>query len=249
MRKQFAMTILEGKWLPAKWWWLLLPVVLLAAPLVWLLRGFARDIVLGYVQRLVWSLHVLLESLPQAPIWLLFVLIVLYIAYRSLFARTRFSLAERRTLPDAGGRVRRLATRIERADRGDYYRWDLARHLGSVVVHVLAHEHRTNPATVRQRLRAGDLDIPDEIREFLFAGLAPIYTLAEGAPVRGRYALTAVLSRALRSLGVGSRSLLPPTGRSEASGDGLDAPALDDWDLDHVVHFLEDRLEVPHVRR
>jgi hypothetical protein len=59
-------------------------VLLLAIPLVLLLRDFTRDVLLAEVLFFVWTLRVILGSLPQLPIWLLFVILVFFIAAATL---------------------------------------------------------------------------------------------------------------------------------------------------------------------
>lgn len=200
-----------------KRWWILGFVVLLAIPLVWLLKDWVREVVLAEILTTAWIVGLRISTLPQAPIWILFVLIVIYLALRTLFPRTPLPPEPLPPLPPHVGELRSLAKRIERSAEGDYFRWDLARHVGGVMIDSLAYRRRTSRAEIRQQLRAGQLDVPPVIHRFLLVGMAPIYTLSSGLVTRFRHLFAA-----------------------EAA-----VPTLDQ-DMEQIVQYLEDLLEVSH---
>lgn len=202
-----------------KRWWLAGVVLLLAIPLVWLLRDFTRDVILSRVLHIAWEVGIVLNSLPQEPLWMLLVVLVLYIALVSLVVRKRTQSERLPSMLDRVGRLRYLARRIELAAEGVYFRWDLARHLGSIIVAALAHRQGISRGEVRLALRKGHLDAPDEIQGYLRAGFSPLYTLSGG-----------LLSRV--------RRLFSP----DAQASPLD------HDLERIVRFMESLLELQHDR-
>jgi hypothetical protein len=197
---------------------LLIGFILLAAiPLVLLLRDFTRDVLLAEVLLFVWSVRVIVGSLPQLPIWLLFVILVFFIAVAAL-------LGPRRPEPDtprAGepwpGQVGFLATRLRRVAKGEYFRWDLARYVSGLVLDVLAYRQRTTVAGLRHRLRTGDLEVPPAIDAYLRAGQSPIYTLSASLASRIRRLFSPVAS----------------------------TPSIE-RDIEKAITFMEDQLEARH---
>ena len=195
-------------------------ILLLAIPLVLLLRDFTRDVLLAEVLLFVWSLRVILGSLPQLPIWLLFVILVFFIAAVTL-------LGPRKPEPEAPqiggpcpGQVGFLATRLRRVAKGEYFRWDLARYVSGLVLDVLAYRQRTTAARLRHRLRVGDLDVPPDIEAYLRAGQSPIYTLSANLASRVK------------------RLFSPETW----------APSIE-RDIEKAIHYMEDQLEAHHDYR
>ena len=145
----------------------LLLILLLAVPLVVFFQDWVQEVLLIELARTYWSLRLLLESLPQVGLWGSFLAIILLVAVGSLRVGWK---PEKRW---AGKRVAResqiqtLARWIQHADEGEYYSWSLARHVGTLLSEVLAHREHTTPATVRRRLRAGQIDLPPDVDAYL----------------------------------------------------------------------------------
>ena len=198
-------------------WWLILAVLILAIPLGLLLRDFARDVLLVELLRVVWGVRILFESLPQLPIWILFLLAGLLVAVRSLLGRPGPGPLPLDTERQHRGQISLLTGRIRRSTGSEYYKWHLARHLRTMVLEVLAYEHQLTPEQVRQRLDSGALDAPPEVLAYLHAGLAPIYSRSSGLLGRLRYRLAS----------------------------SVQSTAIDP-DLLQVVEFLEGQLEVTY---
>ena len=70
-----------------KRWLLILLVLLLAAPLVLLLRGYAREVVLTRLLYIGWWLRLLFESQPEVRIWTALLVVALLVALRSMLRR------------------------------------------------------------------------------------------------------------------------------------------------------------------
>lgn len=163
----------------SKRWLVVGAVLLLAAPLVLLLRDFTREVLLVQLYRVAWTLRLVFETLPQTPLWFLFLAVVAFLAVRSLLRQPR---PRRPTEAEVEheGQLHRLVRWIEQAREGEYFRWSLSRQLGELALDVLAHEQRAAPGQIRRRLRAGELDAPPEVLACLEAGLRPAYLLPRG---------------------------------------------------------------------
>jgi hypothetical protein len=142
-------------------------VLLLAIPLVFLLREFARDVLLVELLRLIWTARMLFDSLPQALVWGVFLIMVLNVAARSLMARKRPVRRGQRTLEESVGQVQFLAMRIRSAERSEYYSSNLARYLGKLTAAVLAHNQGTTPSRTAWKVRSGRFEAPAEVHSYL----------------------------------------------------------------------------------
>jgi hypothetical protein len=193
-------------------------VLALTVPLALLFRDFVRDVFLVELLRMFWGARLLYESLPQLPLWILFLVLVGVIAVRSLMRRP--GAVRKRVEPDVEprGQVRVLARWIERASRGEYFRWSLAQHLGGLAWEIMAQREHTTSAQLKGRLSASDLDLPPVVEAYL-----------QSDRLARHSALAGLLVTIRDRLGTGDRS-----------------PALDP-DLVQVVEFLEDQMQVVNV--
>ena len=103
---------------------------------------------------------------------------------------------------------------IRRADEGEYFKWSLAQHLGELAWQAMAYRNRTTARQLKHQLRAGNLDLPPVVMDYLRSAPGPRVNASAG-----------FLPRLRRRL---SRDLAP-------------AP---DTDLEEVVRFLEGQLEI-----
>lgn len=142
-------------------------VLLLAIPLVFLLRDFARDVLLVELLRLIWTASILFDSLPQVLVWGMFLLMVLNVAAKSLMARKRPVRREQGPVVEPVGQVQFLAMRIRSAARSEYYSSNLARYLGKLVVAVLAYNQGTTPDRTAWQVRSGRFEAPAEVHGYL----------------------------------------------------------------------------------
>ncbi|MFC2023251.1 hypothetical protein ACFLT5_00770 [Chloroflexota bacterium] len=198
--------------------WLLAGLVLLVTLLLLpLFRDFVRHVLLPEMWSTVIVVRVILASLPQLPMWLLFVVLILFLAAVSFLGPPTRRSMEHIPVPGRPGQVAVLSGRIRRVAEGEYYRWDLARHLSTLVLDVMAHDRRTTRADLQQRLRSDQFDVPPEVLDYLRSGQAPIYTLSMLPFAKLRRILTA---------GAWSEPV--------------------DQDLEHVLHYMEGLVEVQH---
>ncbi|MGD2040942.1 MAG: hypothetical protein PVH11_08955 [Anaerolineae bacterium] len=193
-------------------------VLALTVPLALLFRDFVRDVFLVELLRMFWGARLLYESLPQLPLWILLLLLLVVIALRSLVRRP--GTVRQQVEPDVEpqGQVRVLARWIERASRGEYFRWSLAQHLGGLAWEIMAQREHTTPAQLKGRRSAGDLDLPPVVEAYLLSDQLPRHS-----------AMASLLATIRDRLGIGGRPL-----------------ALDP-DLVQVIEFLEDQMQVVNV--
>lgn len=202
-----------------KWRLPLLLVLLLAIPLALLLRPLVREVLVVELLRFWAGIQLLYQSLPQLPIWLAFLAFSLLFALFSL-ARGRWRLrTEDEPLARREGQVQTLARWIHHARQSEYYKWRLAQHLDKLAWQVMAYREGTTHQELKDRLRAGHLDLPPAVLAYL--------QVHNKGPIAEPGGLLSRLDRRLR-LGGGE----PPF----------------DPDLEEVVRFLEEQMEVHRDR-
>jgi hypothetical protein len=145
----------------------ILLVALLAIPLALALRDFARDVFVVELLRVLWAGRILFESLPQWPMWALFLVVLATIAAASLGRVTKPVQKKAEPEPVHQGQVQVLARWIRRTSQGSYFRWRLALYLGKLSWDVMAHQAHTTPQELKQRQRAGRLDLPPVVEQYL----------------------------------------------------------------------------------
>lgn len=153
---------------------LIRPVIAGAAILVLALvfRDFVRQAIVNPLAQLMWMAGVFLDSLPQALIWIVLLLIVTLLAVGSLLARPPGRW--RRAAPETfrRGQVEALARRIELARRSYYFRWHLAQRLHDLAIEAIAARRRLSYEEIRQQLHDGALDVPPDVGDYLRADMA-----------------------------------------------------------------------------
>jgi hypothetical protein len=194
--------------------WLIGLVLLLAIPLGFLLRGFVRDVLLVELLRVIWTIRLLFDSLPQVLVWTVFLLMMLYFALRSLITGRRARRQAYGSFLESVGQVRFLAMRIRSSAQSEYQSWNLARQLAKLATDVLAYSQATTPDRTAWQIRSGKVVAPEEVRTYLQNARAPRSSEPVGFASRLR------------------RLFLPPLEPHRS------APPLD-----AVVQFLEQKLE------
>lgn len=197
---------------------LLLLIALLALPLALALRDLSR-IMLTELMRLIWTVRRQLESLPQQTVWGLLLVAVLLVATGSLLGRSQAprGAARQSTLPH--GQVHELSRWIRYAAEERYAHWTLNHYVSSLAWEVMAYRQHTTPQRLKRRFRAGELQVPSLIVEYVESDS---------------------LLRPAESAGFWTRLLRRP--RAHAVQE-RPRPTIED-----VVRFLEEQLEVEHDR-
>ncbi len=216
-------------------WRYIILTLLLALPLMWLLRDVARSMIVMPIRYALWVGEIILAVVPQPFFWMLFLLLVLRIAIRSL-ARGK-KRARRKAQPPIRypGQVEVWLRRINLTSQGNYSKWGLARYLGRLTLDILAYQGRYTPNEIREQLRAGQLNMDPSIEAYLLAGVT--------ARPPETYGLFAGLRRRLSAwfkplLELVPRAISKHNNKSEVSPLDLNPEGL--------VKFLEEKLEVPY---
>jgi hypothetical protein len=192
-------------------------ILLISIPLTLMLHDFTREVFLSVLLRLSWLARLYIDSLPQPILWAVFIAIAIIIAARSLLTRRSTPEMISEAARFRMGRVHNLMQAINRTSEGLYFKWRLAQHLLGLTLEALAHQERTSPNLVRERLKSGGLDAPSEIEAYLLTGLTPVLSTRSNLITR--------LKRAIM-----------PTHRISPL----------DLDPERVIQFLEDQLEIDH---
>jgi hypothetical protein len=200
-------------------------VVLLAIPLAFLLSrvsgDFVRDVIAAPFLYLAWIGRVYVRTVPRTLFWGALLLFGLALALTNALTALGGSGGEGTNYAQDAifeqsytGPVRQLRSQIRYASRSTYFRRRLAQRMGRLILKSLDVEEPYGRAKVERGLEA--LDAPPEIREFLREGGRLI---SPSQPV----GLITWLRRRLHG------------------GEVFEAPSPE---LERVVRFLEERLEV-----
>lgn len=166
-----------------KHWRTMVPILVAAGVLSFFLRGLMRENIVAPLAYLVWVGHLIFLSIPQAGIWVVFILITLIIALRSLIKKQKLPPPAPRPVK---GRVKRIASWakiIRQKDEDYYYRWQLAQQLQKLTVDALAIVERVECGEIRRRLEHGAIaDMSPQILAYLQAGVTSFAYLADKKP-------------------------------------------------------------------
>lgn len=190
---------------------LFLALLLIAVPLAFAFRDLGR-LVTAEVIRLIWTVRILVEGLPQLGLWVALLALVLFTALANL-AGTRPAPREDGRPADVPGQVWELYRWIRRASLGEYSRWTLHRYLEGLAWEVMAARHGSGTVEQRRRFRAGELALDPDIAAFLEAAGEKSFRPTSG--------LRAWLRRLLRGKAE-RRPAVPP--------------------LERIVEFMEEQL-------
>jgi len=196
---------------------ILLITLILTFLLALAIGDFAREAIAVPIFYVMWLGSLVLRAIPQSIFWALFITAALFVAAKSMIKYTRSKPKLDEGEPIDLRRVHVLTRWVEYATQGRYFKRRLARHVGDLIVDTLAYRERLTRERVRRLLRAGELDLPLDVQEYIQIGL----TSAPSRPV----GLIARLTQLLRS--------------NERSSEL-------DQNLERTVQFLERQLEVEH---
>lgn len=152
------------RWLP------LTLLLLLAILLTWWVRDTVAELLVP-LYYLYWIGRRLLEAIPQAAVWAVFLFVALLLATGSLVRRPAAAKIPRRSTPPRQERIESWTKLLGQADQEIYYKWQLAQQMQELTLDALAHQERLPVQTLRQRLSRGQLDLPPDIEAYLQASL------------------------------------------------------------------------------
>lgn len=146
-------------------------VMLLAALLTPFLKDFIRDVLLLPLLYVAWLARIVFDSIPQVAIWIVFLVVALLVALRSLSGGRTGRLDTRETPVRVVGRIESWARLVDQAEQEHYARWRLARELRKLTLAVLAGEKQLSQEQIMQDLKDNRLGLPPEIRAYLQASM------------------------------------------------------------------------------
>jgi hypothetical protein len=208
--------------------------VVLATALALALTDLVRNVLAGPVTLFFYFLGLLVKSTPQALFWGMVLLFFLIVAGKSVqevrkpevpgFAAPLQSLKRER--------VAYWAVQVNYALKGDHYSHTrLNEFLAGLALELVAQEERISVVEVRQRLESGGLDFPVEIENYLKVRLNTGYV----PHPRFWQRVEERLSRVWNGL----------SGK-KPQANGAPGDRLTQAELELVIQYLEDRLEVKH---
>ncbi len=146
--------------------------LLLTGLLALIINGTIGDTVVVPLLFLWWAALVLYQSIPQALLWGVFVLIAVLLVAKS-FAWSSVPLPPITAQIVAPGRVADWSRWLRDVQRDDHSRWRLAQRLSTLAVETLAFHEQCLPEEIIQRLNNGSLDLSPQLRAYLQAGRMP----------------------------------------------------------------------------
>ena len=150
--------------------WLPLFFLVLSFVLVWLFR----DQIIQYIatpfskilQYLGWFIGLLGRALDQYLIWGTFIIISTIITITSLVTIQRGYASENNS-QQLQGEISQWVNRLNNANRGIYFKWQLSQHIAPLILETLAYKQGLQTSQVFYSLKQKKLDIPKDILTYL----------------------------------------------------------------------------------
>jgi hypothetical protein len=143
----------------------------LALPLAFMLEDFVRDAIVYPLAYQFWLARTVLDALPQACGLGLMVVLMGYLAIRSLFRDREPAQPSSRVERKSPGSVSLWQQRLELVSKGSYSRQRLDHHIGQVVLKAIAHEERLSGRETIQQIGSDHLNLPPGVEHYLEAAL------------------------------------------------------------------------------
>lgn len=136
-------------------------------------RGVVRELIVIPLSYWYWIISLFLESTPQIFFWVLAVLIVAIIAWRSFFKKQkRIEVAVK--VPDyspATGRVTYWANRVNLMQMGSYYQSTFNEALSRLALDLISYRYRLTNRQIERGLQRNTIIVPTQVRDFLLKHL------------------------------------------------------------------------------
>lgn len=199
-----------------------LAIIVLAFALI----GVVRQFIAPFVLRTIWRVYLMSDSIPQVMIWAVFVAFIPVLAvfvligeYRGDADDTGIEVKRQR------GRVSELQRMIRRSGRGPYFRRQLVRQMTELALETLQQSDRLTREEAKARLRGPQSPFTPEVQAYLDQGARRLTLVEEDRPA----------SRLQRLLTL--------------FGEASNGSAVPDPELEALVTYLEQELEVSRERR
>jgi hypothetical protein len=146
-----------------KRYFVFLSIVFTIFLLTLILRDFVREKIIVPILKIAQ----IVEEIPQALLWFSLILIIPIFVLGRLRGLFLMDFPVRNKQIKQKGKIAPLVHLIEKARNEDYFRRKLSRYLGDLTVGILAYRKKSTPEMIKERLWAGTLDIPQEMRDHL----------------------------------------------------------------------------------
>ena len=151
--------------------WLIIPLLLAAAILAYLVQSLVEFLIITPLADLWWVLGVLYRTIPQIACWILVLVVVAMIAVGSLSGLFNGDRTKRSARRQDRGPVEDLAWFIAQRKRSRYFRWFIARRMGQLATAMLARQDESLNGTRPNILAGKDWQPPEKIQQYLETGL------------------------------------------------------------------------------
>ncbi len=200
----------------------------LTLALAYIFRETIRQVVLMPILYLLWVINILYQTLGQQILWIFMLVLLLWLVLRNLRPdRTEVYLPSQEARIDSGrGRVSFWAWQVRMIGNEAYSKNFSMEELRRLILTVLAFQEQISLKQVERRLESGELVVPPEVQAVLETGVQPETFQAPALRVRIR--------RLLRRL------IHQPDNRKSITL----TP-----EVERVIQYLEERLEVSHAYR
>jgi hypothetical protein len=154
----------------------------LSALLGYLFRDLLSQIFLVPMLYAVRLVQVAYRLLPEIVYWGVVLLVFSLLALRSLARERRPAFKRLKPEKEYLGQVKAWSQWIEQRDKGNYFGWQLARHLSNLTLEMLAYRQQASREAIRQKIEQGELDVPPAMQDYLRAGLDTRFFLRHPEP-------------------------------------------------------------------
>lgn len=217
----------------------LIALVVLVGLLFWA-RDVIREVIVLPLSYLVWVIGVLVDTTPQVFFWISGAILAALIIISAFTDRPKAML--RTPLPDlpdrlpGNGRVTywQVRTRYLRGGQGAYYERMYTSSLNRLLVEMLAYRFRLTGRQVEDQLRAGELAVPPEVRDFVLHNSEQNRLFGSSST-----AFSGIKEWMIEKKNVLAQRIRRLTGEPERL-----APV--DPRIEFILTYMEDELEVSH---
>jgi hypothetical protein len=148
-------------------------VLAVTTALMYSFRSVIREAVVIPLSYWVWVIGLFLESTPQIFFWVVTILIIFVIAWRSFITKEKLNEAVL-MVPDMSaprGRVSYWTARVNLMRMGIYYQANFNEALARVALDLISYRHRLSNRQIERGLSQKTLRIPDEVGDFLLTNI------------------------------------------------------------------------------
>jgi hypothetical protein len=144
-------------------------ILAISTVLLYWIRPVIREMIVIPLSYWYWVIGLFLESTPQFYFWIVTLLFVFLIAWRSFMVKEKSNEVVEKVpdYPPPSGRVTYWHTRVELMRMGTYYQTTFNEAMGRLALDLIGYRHRISNRQIERGLARNSLRLPDEVRDFL----------------------------------------------------------------------------------